>query len=51
MESLDRDTMVKAFKRFRSGTEAIIPADGHFIEKVDSQYVLLPTYFDFDKKV
>jgi hypothetical protein len=47
MESLDRDTMVKAFKRFRSGTEAVVA--GYFIEKVDSQYVLLPTYFYFDK--
>jgi hypothetical protein len=49
MESLDRDTMVKAFKRFRSGTEAVVAADGHFIEKVDSQYVPLPTYFYLDK--
>jgi len=49
MESLNRDTMVKAFKRFRSGTEAVVAADGHLIEKVDSQYVPLPTYFYFDK--
>jgi hypothetical protein len=27
MESLDRDTMVKAFKRFRSGTEAVVAAN------------------------
>ncbi len=27
MESLDRDTMVKAFKRFRSGTEAVVTAN------------------------
>jgi hypothetical protein len=31
------------------GTEAVVAADGHFIEKVDSQYVPLPTYFYFDK--
>jgi hypothetical protein len=30
MESLDRDTMVKAFKRFRFGTENVVAADGHF---------------------
>ncbi len=49
MGSLDRDTMAKAFKRFRSSTEALAAADGHFIEKVDSQYVPLPAYFYFDK--
>jgi hypothetical protein len=27
MESPDRDTMVKAFKRFRSGTEAVVAAN------------------------
>ncbi len=27
MESLDRDTMVKVFKRFRSGTEAVVAAN------------------------
>jgi hypothetical protein len=49
MGSLDRDTMAKAFNRFRSSTEALVAADGHFIEKVDSQYVPLPIYFYFDK--
>jgi hypothetical protein len=49
MGSLDRDTMAKAFKRFRSSTEALVAADGHFIEKVNSQYVPLPFYFYFDK--
>jgi hypothetical protein len=32
MESLDRDTVAKAFRRFRSCTEAVAAADGHFIE-------------------
>jgi len=49
MVSLDRDTVAKAFRRFRSSSEAVIAADGHFIEKVDSQYVPLPIYFYFDK--
>jgi hypothetical protein len=49
MESLDRDTMAKAFKSFGSSTEAVVAAGGHFIEKVGSQYVPLPTYFYFDK--
>jgi hypothetical protein len=41
--------MAKAFKRFRSSTEAVVAIDGHFIEKTDSQYVPLPIYFYFDK--
>ncbi len=49
MESLDRDTMAKAFESFGSSTEAVVAVDGHFIEKVDSQYVPVPTYFYFDK--
>jgi hypothetical protein len=49
MGSHDRDTMAKAFKRFRSSTEALVAADGHFIDKVDSQYVPLQVYFDVDK--
>ncbi len=32
MESLDRDTVAKAFRRFRSSSEADVAADGHFIE-------------------
>jgi hypothetical protein len=32
-----------------STTEALVAADGHFIEKVDSQYVPLLIYFYFDK--
>jgi hypothetical protein len=49
MGYLDRDTMAKAFKRFRSSTEALVAAVGHFIEKVDSQYVPLPIYLYFYK--
>ncbi len=49
MGSLDRDIMAKAFKRFRSTTEALVAADGHFIKKVDSQYVPLSIYFYFYK--
>jgi hypothetical protein len=32
MESLDRDTVAKAFRRFRSSSEAVVTADGYFIE-------------------
>ncbi len=32
MESLDRDTVAKAFRRFRSNSEAVVVADGYFIE-------------------
>jgi hypothetical protein len=32
MEFLDRDTVVKAYMRFRSSSEAVIAADGYFIE-------------------
>jgi hypothetical protein len=30
--SLDRDTMAKACKRFRSWMEAVVTANSHFIE-------------------
>jgi hypothetical protein len=30
--SLDRDTMGKAYKRFRSWIEAVVTANSHFIE-------------------
>jgi hypothetical protein len=49
MGSLDRDTVAKAFKSFKSSPAALIAADGHFIKKVDSQYVPLPIYFYLDK--
>jgi hypothetical protein len=32
MESLDRDTVVKTFRRFRSSSVAVIAAYGYFIE-------------------
>ncbi len=32
MESLDRDTVAKAYRRFRSSSEAVVVADGYFIE-------------------
>ncbi len=32
MESLDRDTVAKAFRRFRPSSEAAVVADGYFIE-------------------
>jgi hypothetical protein len=31
MESLDRDTVAKAFRRFRSRSEAVGAADSYFI--------------------
>ncbi len=41
MESLARDTVAKAFRRFRSSSEAVVAADGYFIEYSYSQYVSL----------
>jgi hypothetical protein len=32
MESFERNTMVKASKRFRSGSKAVVTADGSFTE-------------------
>ncbi len=32
MKSLARDTVSKAFRRFRSSSEAVVAADGHFID-------------------
>jgi hypothetical protein len=32
MESLERDTMTKVFRRFRSSSETVVAADGYFIE-------------------
>jgi hypothetical protein len=32
MESLDRDTVAKAFRKFRSSSEAVGAAVGYFIE-------------------
>jgi hypothetical protein len=32
MEFLDRDTMAKAYRRFRSSSEAVVAAESYFIE-------------------
>jgi hypothetical protein len=32
LESLDRDTVAKAYRRFRSSSEAVVAADGYLIE-------------------
>jgi hypothetical protein len=32
MASLDRDTVAKAFRMFRSSSETVVAADGYFIE-------------------
>jgi hypothetical protein len=32
MKSLARDTVSKAFRRFRSSSEAVVAADSHFID-------------------
>ena len=47
--SLDRDTVVKACKRFRSRIEAVLTANNHFIEYIDSQFVPLLNFFYFNK--
>jgi hypothetical protein len=53
MESLDRDTVAKAFRRFRSSSETVVAADGYFIEYLvflfSIRYVHLPMCFYFDK--
>jgi hypothetical protein len=41
MGSLDWYTVAKACLKFRSWIEAVIAGDSHFIEYIDSQYVLL----------
>jgi hypothetical protein len=43
--TLDRDTVAKACKRFWSRIEAVVAADGYFIEKMHSQYVYLSFCF------
>jgi hypothetical protein len=49
MESLDRNTVAKSLKRFRSSSGVVIAADGYFIEYSYSQYVPLLIYFYFDE--
>ncbi len=45
MGSLDRDTVVKAFKWYTSRIEAVVAADGDFIEEFDAYNVLLLIFF------
>ena len=47
MESLDRDTVAKAFMRFRSISEAVVAADVYLIEYSYSQFVYLLLCFYF----
>jgi hypothetical protein len=47
--SLDRDTMVKACKRFRSRIEAVLTNNNHFIEQLDSQFPSLLIFFTLIK--
>jgi hypothetical protein len=49
MGSFDRNTMAKAFKRFRSRMEAVFTADRSFLEYVDCQNVYLLIFFNFNK--
>ena len=49
MGSLNRDTVAKAYQGFRSKIEAVVVADGHFIEYLDSQCVPLLIVFQFSK--
>jgi hypothetical protein len=49
MGSLNRDTVAKACKRFRSRIEVAVAAGGNFIEYLDSQYVPLLIFFYFSK--
>jgi hypothetical protein len=46
---LARDILAKACTSFRSRIEAVFTADGSFIGLVDSQYVYLQYFFDFNK--
>jgi hypothetical protein len=46
---LDRDTVAKACKRFRSRIEAVLTANNHFIEYIDSQFVPLLIFFTLIK--
>ena len=41
MGSLDRDTVAKAYRRFRSISEAVVAADVYLIEYSYSQFVYL----------
>ncbi len=45
MGSFNRDTVARACRRFSSRIEAVIAADGNFIELVNSQYIPLVYFF------
>ncbi len=49
MESLDRDTVAKAFRSFRSISEAVVAADVYLIEYSYSQFVYLLMCFYFNE--
>ncbi len=49
MEYLDRDTVAKAFRRFRSISEAFVAADVYLIEYSYSQFVYLLMCFYFNE--
>jgi hypothetical protein len=49
MGSLDRDTMARAFRMFLFRIEAVVAADGNFIEYIHFRYILLPSFFYFYK--
>jgi hypothetical protein len=45
MGSLDRDTVAKASRWFRSQIEAVVAAEGDFIELMHSEYIYLSLCF------
>jgi hypothetical protein len=49
MGSLDRDTVAKAYKSNMSRIEAVVTADGSFIELMDSQSFICNFYFILTK--
>ncbi len=49
MGSLDRDTVAKAYRWLRSRIEAVVAADGDFIELMHSQCVYLSFCFEIKK--
>jgi hypothetical protein len=49
IESLDKDTVAKAFRRFRSISEAVVAANGYFIENSYSLFVYLLMCFYFNE--
>jgi hypothetical protein len=47
--SLDRHTVVEAYKRFRSRIEAVLTNTNHIIKYLDSQFPPLLIFFYFTK--